>query len=326
MSVEHVFVYGTLRDGASNHFRMGDARKVGSGTIPGELRVIRDNPGFIYPALVAGEGEVRGEVYGVGEDLLEGLDRFEGIDPDVESEDEYMRVKISVKLEGGEEMEAWVWAWAGDAGEAETIAGGDWLEYWRRCDLEMKRKMIPPGILMEAYAKGIFPMAEDGEILWFSPERRGVIPLDAGFHIPRGLRKALRKESFEVRFNTAFREVMEACGERRETWIDEVILESYVELHRLGHAWSVECRDEEGLQGGLYGVRMGRAFFGESMFSKKTDASKIALVALVDRLREENAELLDTQWMTPHLRQFGGREVARGVYMKLLERALGEDR
>ncbi len=165
-------------------------------------------------------------------------------------------------------------------------------------------------------------MAEDGELMWFSPMSRGLIPLGERFHIPRGLRKALRKEAFEIRHNTAFREVMDGCSEREETWIDPVIKDSYVELHQLGFGHSFECWDSEGLQGGLYGIKLGNVFFGESMFSRKTDASKIALVNLVEWLRDEEAVLLDTQWMTEHLLQFGGYEVPREVYLALLVDAL----
>jgi leucyl/phenylalanyl-tRNA---protein transferase len=183
-------------------------------------------------------------------------------------------------------------------------------------------KIIPPETLLEAYTRGVFPMAEDGEILWFSPERRGLLPLDERFHIPHGLAKSLKHKRFEIRWDTAFREVMLGCAAREETWIDEVILESFCKLHQLGHAHSVECWDAEGLQGGLYGVALPGAFFGESMFSRKTDASKIALVALVMRLREQGVSLLDTQWMTGHLKQFGGYELSRKDYQIALERAL----
>ena len=165
-------------------------------------------------------------------------------------------------------------------------------------------------------------MAHEGEIQWFSPERRGLIPLDEHFHIPRGLRKALKRQPFEIRWDTAFREVMLGCAEREETWIDETILESYCQLHRSGHAHSVECWDADGLQGGLYGVTLPGVFFGESMFSRKTDASKIALVALVERLREKDFKLLDTQWMTEHLTQFGGYELPRKAYHATLKQAL----
>jgi leucyl/phenylalanyl-tRNA--protein transferase len=181
---------------------------------------------------------------------------------------------------------------------------------------------LSPKRLLGAYASGVFPMAQDGEILWFSPERRGVIPLDDGFHIPHGLRRALKKKPFEVRWNTAFRDVMRGCAARDETWIDGRILDSYCELHKLGFAHSVECWDADGLQGGLYGVALGRAFFGESMFSRKTDASKIALVSLVGELRRRKFELLDTQWLTPHLTQFGTEEIPRQAYLRRLKHAL----
>lgn len=184
-------------------------------------------------------------------------------------------------------------------------------------------EIIPPQILLGAYTEGVFPMAEDGEIRWYSPMMRGVIPLDERFHIPRGLKKALRKKPFELRMDTAFVEVMQGCAEREETWIDEVILNSYTKLYRMGFAHSVECWDEEGLQGGLYGVQYEGAFFGESMFSRKTDASKIALVHLVEVLREQQVILLDTQWMTEHLKQFGGIEVPREEYLHLLSEAVG---
>ncbi len=185
-------------------------------------------------------------------------------------------------------------------------------------------KIIPPEVLLEAYAAGVFPMAEDGEILWFSPEQRGLIPLDDRFHIPHGLARSLKRKPFEIRWDTAFREVMLGCAARDETWIDDVILESYCALHRAGHAHSVECWDADGLQGGLYGIALPGVFFGESMFSRKTDASKIALVALVERLRENQFSLLDTQWLTEHLQQFGGYELPRDEYLAALQQALGQ--
>ena len=184
---------------------------------------------------------------------------------------------------------------------------------------------IPPHVLLGAYTEGVFPMAEEGEVYWFSPLMRGVIPIDERFHIPHGLKKALKKQPFEVRRNADFRATLKGCSERKETWIDELILESYCELHELGLAHSIECYDEEGLQGGLYGVALGKAFFGESMFSRKTDASKIALVHLVEWLRENDYTLLDTQWMTDHLRQFGGIEIPRDVYLELLAEALADE-
>lgn len=165
-------------------------------------------------------------------------------------------------------------------------------------------------------------MAEEGGIFWYEPKMRGLIPLDERFHVSRSLRKAWNKKPFEIRYDTAFLEVMLGCAEREETWIDDVIMESYCELHKMGHAHSVECWDAEGLQGGIYGVSMGKAFFGESMFSRKTGASKIAMIALVERLREQNFQLLDTQWMTDHLRSFGGIEMPQADYLQLLKAAL----
>ena len=186
----------------------------------------------------------------------------------------------------------------------------------------MTGDIIPTATLLDAYAQGVFPMAHEGEIQWFSPARRGLIPLDGRFHVPHGLRRSLRRNLFEVRWDTAFREVMLACADREDTWIDRVILDSYCALHAAGFAHSVECWDADGLQGGLYGVELPGVFFGESMFSRKTDASKIALVALVERLRAGNFFLLDTQWMTPHLRQFGGYELSRNAYHAALRAAL----
>ncbi len=183
-------------------------------------------------------------------------------------------------------------------------------------------KLIPPEVLLDAYAQGVFPMANDGEILWFSPEKRGLIPLDERFHIPHGLKRSLKRKPFEIKWDTAFREVMLACADRKETWIDEVILESYCALHQAGFARSVECWDADGLQGGLYGVELPGVFFGESMFSRKTDASKIALVALVENLRARHFQLLDTQWLTEHLKQFGGYEIPRQQYHAALAAAL----
>lgn len=166
-------------------------------------------------------------------------------------------------------------------------------------------------------------MADEGELTWFSPLMRGVIPLDDRFHIPHGLKRSMKRRPFVVKWNTSFRATMKGCAERERTWIDATILESYCLLHRLGYAHSVECHDDEGLQGGLYGVALGKAFFGESMFSRKTDASKIALVALVEELRAREFELLDTQWLTGHLRTFGGEEIPREEYQRRLKHALG---
>lgn len=162
---------------------------------------------------------------------------------------------------------------------------------------------------------------EDGEIGWFSPDPRGIIPLDT-FHVPHGLARRLKRSPYEVRVNTAFREVMSACAEREQTWITEEIIGSYERLFRLGHAHSVEAWEEGELVGGLYGVTMGAAFFGESMFHRRTDASKVALHALVMRMRERSFQLLDTQWVTPHLATFGGVEIPRRSYLQKLRAAL----
>ena len=186
-------------------------------------------------------------------------------------------------------------------------------------------EIIPPHVLLGAYTEGVFPMSDKGEILWFAPLMRGLIPLDDRFHIPHGLQRTLRKNRYEVRVNTAFDKVIAQCSKRDETWIDDIIRSSYCRLHELGYCYSFESWDDAGLQGGLYGVAIGRAFFGESMFSRKTDASKVALAFLVDWLRDHHFVLLDTQWMTDHLRQFGGFEVPRDEYDKLLAEALAEE-
>lgn len=183
---------------------------------------------------------------------------------------------------------------------------------------------LQPEYLLEAYCQGYFPMGgyDDGEIRWFSPEKRGIIPLDDRFHIPHGLKRTLKKQPFQIRMDTAFLEVIAACGNRDEVWIDGDIKKAYIGLHELGFAHSVECWDEEGLQGGLYGVSIGKAFFGESMFTRKTDASKVALVALVSFLRENGFLLLDSQWLNPHLKQFGACEIPRKSYLKRLRESL----
>lgn len=184
--------------------------------------------------------------------------------------------------------------------------------------------LIPPEVLLAAYRQGVFPMAVGpGDIRWFSPQRRGILPI-ADFHVPHGTRRALRDPAWEIRVDTAFEEVMRACADRAETWIDDVILGSYVLLHELGHAHSVEVWRGGELAGGLYGVAIGSAFFGESMFHRATNASKVALVWLVRILREGGFQLLDTQWTTAHLAQFGACEVSRPQYLRMLQRALAE--
>lgn len=184
--------------------------------------------------------------------------------------------------------------------------------------------MIDAALLVRAYREGIFPMAlDDGEIGWFSPDPRGVIPLEA-FHVPARLARVVRSGHFEIRIDTAFEAVMRACGERPDdgTWISEEIVESYLALFRLGLAHSVEVWRAGRLVGGLYGVALGGAFFGESMFHRETDASKVALVALVDRLNRRGYRLLDTQWVTPHLEQFGAVEIPRMEYLDRLATAV----
>lgn len=190
----------------------------------------------------------------------------------------------------------------------------------RRIFLLHEPPMIAVDLLLYAYRTGAFPMAvAGGEIAWFSPDPRAIIPIDEGFHIPHGLRRTLKKNPFEVRINTAFESVMRGCSLREDTWINEEIVASYTMLHVAGHAHSVECWLGGKLVGGLYGVSLGGAFFGESMFHTATDASKVALHALVMRLRERGFSLLDTQWTTPHLLTFGTMEIPRLKYMKLLK-------
>ena len=182
--------------------------------------------------------------------------------------------------------------------------------------------VIDPRLLLEAYAQGVFPMAmEDGEMGWFSPDPRGIIPIRE-FHVPHGLKRLLRRGAYEVRLNTAFTAVMRGCADRESTWINESILRSYVRLFELGFAHSVETWMGHRLVGGLYGVAIGGAFVGESMFSRETGASQVALHALVTRLDERGFTLLDTQWTTEHLSRFGAHEIAREDYLRRLERAI----
>ena len=183
-------------------------------------------------------------------------------------------------------------------------------------------------MLLEAYASGIFPMAIDelGSLRWFAPDPRALIPIDHRFHIPHGLRRTLKQNRFEITVDQDFDQVIRACSiVHGDTWISEEIIRSYGELHRRGFAHSVEARLNGVLVGGLYGVHLQGAFFGESMFHRATDASKVALVSLVERLRRGGFVLLDTQWTTPHLNQFGAYEVPRDGYLRLLETALERD-
>jgi leucyl/phenylalanyl-tRNA--protein transferase len=187
---------------------------------------------------------------------------------------------------------------------------------------------LTPQMLLRAYALGVFPMAEgrhDPEIYWIDPEERGVLPLD-GFHVPRRLRRTLRQRPFEIRCDTAFEAVILGCAEpasdRPDTWINAEILRLNRQLFEMGYAHTVECWRDGGLAGGLYGIAIGGAFFGESMFSRARDASKVALVHLVLRLRLGGFELLDTQFVTRHLEAFGATEISRADYRQRLVRAI----
>jgi leucyl/phenylalanyl-tRNA---protein transferase len=182
--------------------------------------------------------------------------------------------------------------------------------------------MIDPELLLQGYRLGVFPMAmNDDSIEWFSPDPRAILPLE-DFHVPHALRRLARRKPFEITIDKAFSSVIQACAERENTWINRDIIDSYTRLYELGHAHSVEAWKENQLAGGLYGVAVGAAFFGESMFHRVTDASKIALVALVEQLRGHKFALLDTQWLTPHLEQFGGIQISRTHYLRLLRRAV----
>ncbi|MBB4233481.1 leucyl/phenylalanyl-tRNA--protein transferase [Rhizobium esperanzae] len=187
---------------------------------------------------------------------------------------------------------------------------------------------ITPDILLRAYSIGLFPMAEsadDPEIFWVEPELRGLLPLDH-FHVSKSLAKTVRRKPFEIRFDHAFDEVIAACAEetsgRPSTWINRTIRSLYATLFDMGHAHTVEAWDGDELVGGLYGVSLGSAFFGESMFSRRTDASKICLVHLVERLREKGFTLLDTQFTTEHLKTFGAIDVPKADYALILAAAM----
>jgi leucyl/phenylalanyl-tRNA---protein transferase len=187
---------------------------------------------------------------------------------------------------------------------------------------------LSPQLLLRAYSMGIFPMAEsqdDPTVFWVDPEIRGIIPLET-FHVSKSLRKKIRSGTFEITCDTAFERVMRCCADhsetRTETWINDDIIHAYTELHEYGFAHSVEAWQDGELVGGLYGVSMGAAFFGESMFSRKTDASKVALVHLVARMKQGGFQLLDTQFVTDHLKRFGAVEIPARQYLELLEEAL----
>ena len=186
----------------------------------------------------------------------------------------------------------------------------------------MKSLPLTPDVLVAAYANGIFPMDVDGTVQWFCPDPRAIIELD-GFRVSANLARRYRSGRFEVRVNACFGEVIRACADREDgTWISPEIVEAYTELHELGVAHSVESWFEDELAGGLYGVALGGVFFGESMFHRQTDASKVAMVALVERMRDRGFTLLDVQFMTPHLERFGAIEIARAEYLDRLKAAL----
>lgn len=190
--------------------------------------------------------------------------------------------------------------------------------------------MLPltPDLLLHAYRQGLFPMADpyDGRVYWYAPDPRGVLPLDDRFHVPKTLARLVRRAPFEVVADRAFEQVVRACARpalgREETWISDEIAQALVALHRLGYAHSVECWREGTLVGGLYGIAIGGAFFGESMFSAVRDASKVALVHLTERLRRGGFVLHDVQYVTPHLARFGAYAVPRRQYECRLAAAL----
>lgn len=184
--------------------------------------------------------------------------------------------------------------------------------------------MLTAELMLSGYAQGIFPMAESresGDLHWVDPRLRGIMPLD-GFHISRSLRRSILHTNYTIRTNMTFSAVVRACANRDETWINTPLLSLYDQLHRTGHAHSLEVWQDEELTGGVFGITLGGAFFGESMFSARTNASKIALAYLVDRLRQGGFTLFDTQFLTPHLASLGGIEVSRAAYRRMLAQAL----
>ena len=183
---------------------------------------------------------------------------------------------------------------------------------------------LPPDILLRGYAMGIFPMAEtrdDDQVHWVDPRRRGIFPLD-DFHISRSLRRLILRKGYTIRTDTDFAAVVDACAARDETWINRPIRQAYLALHAAGHAHSLEVWDKDGLAGGVYGVTLGAAFFGESMFSARSGGSKVALAWLVHRLRAGGFRLFDTQFLTPHLASLGAVEISRAEYHRRLAAAL----
>lgn len=184
---------------------------------------------------------------------------------------------------------------------------------------------LTPRLLLSAYTQGVFPMAQEDGIYWYQPDPRAILPLDA-FHTPRSLQRLLKQTPFRIATDTAFEAVMRFCAApapgREDTWISEELVVAYTRLHRLGYAHSVETWQNGRLVGGLYGVAIGGFFAGESMFSRQRDASKVALVFLAQRLRSQGFQLLDVQFMTPHLRRFGAIEIPDSDYQQRLQAAL----
>ncbi len=184
--------------------------------------------------------------------------------------------------------------------------------------------MLTPNQVLHGYSMGIFPMAdpdEDNMVHWYEPKQRGIIPLET-FKISKNLRRLIKQQKFEITVNQDFEKVMQACAAREDTWISEEIIYVYTKLHEAGWGYSFETRLDGELVGGLYGISMGRAFFGESMFHAVTDASKVALVYLVSWMKDNGLELLDTQFITDHLRQFGAIEIPQKEYLERLKKAL----
>lgn len=185
--------------------------------------------------------------------------------------------------------------------------------------------ILTPELTLLAYQQGYFPMAEpDGEMYWHSPDPRAIIPLD-GIKISRSLRKTLERHIFEVRFNTVFEQIIRTCANREDTWISEDIIQVYTELHRLGFAHSVETWLEGDLVGGLYGIALGGVFFGESMFSRRTDASKVCFVFLARHLQTKGFQLFDSQYINPHMASLGAVEIPHTEFMQRLHHALQFD-
>lgn len=186
------------------------------------------------------------------------------------------------------------------------------------------RPGLTPELMIRAYAAGIFPMSDGADhdsIFWVDPQRRGVFPLD-GFHVSRSLRRRIRQGGYEVTVNRDFAGIVAACADRNETWINTEIAQTYLSLHELGQAHSVEVRIDGALAGGIFGVTLGAAFFGESMFSSQTDGSKLALVHLIERLRAGGFQLFDTQFTTSHLESLGAVEIPRTDYRRQLQIAV----